>query len=100
MKQFAETDCLIVEAQFEKEVIVPEGKSKFVVDMSLKQCTCNEPQKIGLPCSHMLAVAMKVPTITYTSLIHKRWKRYILDFTGMHMRSKHTNKHPNRHNYS
>lgn len=37
-------------------------------------CSCDERKRTGIPCSHLLCVAIDTPTINYFQLISSRWR--------------------------
>jgi len=43
-------------------------------NLSNWNCTCDEKQRTGIPCSHLLCVAIDTPNFSYFQLINKRWR--------------------------
>ena len=73
-KQFEPHNCLVVLEERKQGIQNELNQPVFVVDLVLLRCSCQYTWKTGLPCWHLLSVAAKSPTTTYTSLIHKRWR--------------------------
>lgn len=74
LKQFEPHNCLVVLEERKQGIQNELNQPVFVVDLVLLRCSCQYTWKTGLPCWHLLSVAAKSPTTTYTSLIHKRWR--------------------------
>lgn len=61
---------------------IPAGEQAvptFMVDLRRNHCSCGYPVKVGLPCSHMLALARKDESVGYKDLVSRLWKILLVE---------------------
>lgn len=62
------------EGENEEIIKVANTRSGDIFELQGWTCTCQETKRTGLPCPHLLAVAIETKELSYMSLIKERWR--------------------------
>lgn len=77
VQNYIEAKCYTrVRSTTEEGIEIENTVSGQNYNLSNWNCSCDEKQRTGLPCSHLLCVALETPGMSYFQLISKRWREH------------------------